>query len=309
MDRGQARQQIPQRGEQGDDGRLGHRADGDRHDLARTQRVETELLPRRSATKGEIDATPRARRATQRGRDSDLGFREAGACQGVAQFRGLPATDGVEIPVLQGAAAAGAEMRAGRQNALGAWLQHDRLAGKAGAAGDELAGLDIFARQGKGQIERPALGIMRDAVPIGADRLDQCKDGGGQFDRGSRTQGAVRHPLSQSPCLISRRSGGGMTALRRLAVESLDRRGFGGAAARADQHEGRDIGPEAEHRRIALALLGGLGCRRLATGVAAMTLVPSTLGTRSLGAGRLDPRFHRCGFGGTPLAALAVLAG
>src|SRR6201746_274004 len=105
---------------------------------------------------------------------------------------------------------------------------------------------------------------MGDAVPVRADRLDQRDDGGWHLDRVSRTHGAVLHPLSRSPCLISRRRSGGETALRFLAVETLDRCGFGGAAARADQHEGWNIGPKAEHRRIALPLLGGLRGRRLA---------------------------------------------
>ena len=163
--------------------RIGDRAGLDLHQAPGTARLEDDaghvaLL---------VVAAGVQRHPPARSRGGGEGRRERGlqplARQGGAHLVLLPGQIGPVGPVLQGAAAAGLEMRTERRDAVGAGPQHL----------DELSApifrlqTDVFARQGEGGEHRLAVGRPADAVALGADvkNLGLERVGDFQFGQGN----------------------------------------------------------------------------------------------------------------------------
>ena len=74
--------------------------------------------------------------------------------------------------MLQGAAAAGAEMRAGGRLAVRRGRENVCAARPALATSDQACGSDLFTRQSEREVALAPIGKRRKAVAIGADPLD-----------------------------------------------------------------------------------------------------------------------------------------
>ena len=96
---------------------------------------------------------------------------------------GLPLGVGRIGPMLQCAAATGAEMGAGRDDAVGGGGEDDSIGGEPVTALGQEARLDRFAGQRVGEVERPLAG-GGDAVSVRADLVDA--NGAGRLSRRRR---------------------------------------------------------------------------------------------------------------------------
>src|SRR5262249_7786597 len=115
-----------------------------------------------------------ARRADQRRLEARRG--DAALRQRPGDQLGLPRSVGIAPPMLQGAAAADLEVRAGRCFAMTRWRHHlDEIGRHALAALRARLGYDRFAGQGKGYEVAPAL-VLGDAVAERADFQDVERD-------------------------------------------------------------------------------------------------------------------------------------
>ena len=158
------------------DRRVGDRADGDVHQIPGLARLVTEPGGLAAAAAGvQRHAPPASRLGGERRQDLGLDLL---AGQGSGEAAHLPGEIGLARPVLQGAAAAGPEMRAGRGDALGARFEHLHQLAPLAAAYRQHA----LTRQGEGHEGRSG----GHAIALAADRLD------GQLDRrAGRTRGAA----------------------------------------------------------------------------------------------------------------------
>ncbi len=136
----QPRQQRAQRREQGREGGVQDRAFQQVHDLGRALAVQAEQHAAAAAPGRQVH--PPAPAGGVRASAAGVA-RVAGTPQGGFEQAGFPGGVTGTIPVLQRAAAAGAEMPAGRRRPRGAGHQdHRRLTGPAFAASEERLGPD-----------------------------------------------------------------------------------------------------------------------------------------------------------------------
>ena len=153
-----ARKRLEQRRQR----RPGDDADADIDDPRAAALVEARQHAPALAAQHEVDPPALARCAEQRG--SKAGAVHAALLQRALDQARLPGAVNVVPPVLQGAAAAHAEMRAGRLLAMARRREHlDQLGGDALAALVDRFGLDHFARQGEGHEVALAV-LLGDAV-------------------------------------------------------------------------------------------------------------------------------------------------
>jgi hypothetical protein len=155
------RGKASQRRERRDQLRRSDRADGDRREAPRTAPLEADLgLPAASRSGVQREAPARARR---RGEWRQDGRGDADAGELGADLLGLPGEVRPLRPVLQGAAAAIAKVRAWRLDALGARRKHV----------DQLASIACHPRPDALARQRPAYEhAAGDTVALGAHALD-----------------------------------------------------------------------------------------------------------------------------------------
>ncbi|HTW25493.1 MAG TPA: hypothetical protein VME92_00090 [Acetobacteraceae bacterium] len=187
-----------QRRDQGEQRRMQHRA-GFEVDHARLpRRVQPQRHAGAAAAERELGAPPRSRRRACQRRNRRVG--ESGAAQRLRQQPGLPRGIGPIVPVLQRAAAAGAEMRAWRGDTVGRGDQHLlRDPGPTGAAPGYRADADAFAGDGGRNIDRRSVRQGGDAIALGANPLDahDRRGGWGRSRRGTRPAAAGEPPPSR----------------------------------------------------------------------------------------------------------------
>ena len=159
-------QRLFQLGQARDDARRQHRADLDVDQLMRAGAAIAESEPLFAAAKRKRGAPA----AAERHRPHRLHLRlEPARPQGGHDQLALPGEIGARLEMLERAAAANAEMRADRRDAVGARLDHLDQAG-AVAAGLDLD-CDELARQREGHEER-AIGAVGHAVALRAEPRD-----------------------------------------------------------------------------------------------------------------------------------------
>ncbi len=139
---------------------------------------------------------------------ADLGV-EADALQGLADPLDLPGEVGGVVPLLQRAAAAGAEVRARRDGALGAGDQHLDQLGPVGRHGTRAYPL---AGQGQGD-HHP---VLRDAVAQGAHGHDRHRQ-----RRGRRGQARYRRPCRADQAAVHAGAWSSTNSLRSSALRIL----------------------------------------------------------------------------------------
>ena len=164
----------PQRLQKRAKGRPGDDADADIDDARARALVEAGKHAPALPAQHEVGAAPLAGRADQRrfeARRVDAALRQRAGDQ-----LDLPGGVGVATPMLQGAAAADLEVRAGRRLAM-ARRREDfhQVGGDALAALVARLGLDGLARQGEGHEVAPPL-VLGDAIAAGADLQDVERD-------------------------------------------------------------------------------------------------------------------------------------
>ena len=174
-------QDRAQRLHQGEQPRVQDRAGLHVDDLSGAAAVQADLDRGADAADCEIHAAPRRRRRAGEG--------ERRQAEGGGSAGGLPGGVGFVPPVLQGAAAARAEMRAGRNYAVGRGVQDVGISRKAVAALGQRTRLHPLAGQGAG--EEQSLGVVGrgDAVTVRTDPLDP--DGSADISRRRRRDPSV----------------------------------------------------------------------------------------------------------------------
>ena len=164
--------------------RMQHQAVGDVDDVGGTLLVQAQDDAAGRAADREVDAAALPGQAgDERQR---IGRRKAGLAQRMGQQAGFPGAVVGVAPVLQHAAAAAAEMAAGRRRPGPRWrsLMVPATACQPSPRGLQRMGADGLAGQGERQIQRRAVRQVGDAVALGPDALDPDRGRFGRFSPG-----------------------------------------------------------------------------------------------------------------------------